>query len=325
VDWNNDGKKDLLTGEYDGFIRVYLNTNTDSDPQFNGYFRLQNAFSDFDAGSYSCPYVTDWNEDGLFDVLCGESGGKVWLLVNQGTPGNPSFPTTAYVQSGSAALDVGGVSCPTTVDWNRDGKKDLVIGETYGEVFYCENTGSNAAPEFNGFTKLKAGFGYIDTGYYSRPYPADWNDDGVMDIVCGDYNGKVLYYEAIGPLALKSNTLPEGSGGTINMELRAGTANGDRNYVILGSLSGTEPGSPLPGGYVTLPLNWDAFTDLGLSLVNSPVFTGFMGKLDGNGNTLAQLNAPPLPGFAGVVMYFAFTLNNPFDFVSNAAAIEITP
>ena len=36
VDWNNDGKKDLIVGSGDGKIRYYLNTNTDSDPVFSG-------------------------------------------------------------------------------------------------------------------------------------------------------------------------------------------------------------------------------------------------------------------------------------------------
>jgi carboxypeptidase D len=114
------------------------------------------------------------------------------------------------------------------------------------------------------------------------------------------------------------------SGGTAEFTLMAGAGNASRNYLLLGSLSGTSPGYLLPGGLATLPLNWDDFTVLVLSMVNFPVFADFLGKLDGNGNAWAQLNMPHLPPTAaGLVMYFAFTLNNPFDFASDPVEIEI--
>ncbi len=41
VDWNNDGKKDLIIGEYTGGnIHVYLNKGTDANPVFNGSFMV---------------------------------------------------------------------------------------------------------------------------------------------------------------------------------------------------------------------------------------------------------------------------------------------
>ncbi|MHC4945822.1 MAG: NosD domain-containing protein [Planctomycetota bacterium] len=116
------------------------------------------------------------------------------------------------------------------------------------------------------------------------------------------------------------------TGGTVNFTLDAGFANGKRNYLLLGSLSGTAPGTPLPGDLVQLPLKWDVLTDLVLSLMNSPVFSDFMGKLDWTGESEAQLNVPSLPpGLVGMQMSFAYCLNNYFDFVSNPVVIEIVP
>jgi hypothetical protein len=38
ADWNNDGRKDLIVGQYgNGNIRLYLNGGTDTNPVFNGY------------------------------------------------------------------------------------------------------------------------------------------------------------------------------------------------------------------------------------------------------------------------------------------------
>ena len=64
MDWNDDGKKDLLTGENPGAIRIYLNTGTDADPVFSGFTYLQVGGSNFDAGSYSWIHVADWDSDG---------------------------------------------------------------------------------------------------------------------------------------------------------------------------------------------------------------------------------------------------------------------
>ena len=119
--------------------------------------------------------------------------------------------------------------------------------------------------------------------------------------------------------------LSESTGGTINFTLDAGAWNANRNYLLLGSVTGTEPGTPLPGGKATLPLNWDNFTNVIINMVNSSVFTNFQGKLDGQGNGTAQLNLPPVPGTAGLTMYYAFALNNPWDFASNPVPIEIVP
>ncbi|MFC1555387.1 hypothetical protein ACFL7D_12200 [candidate division KSB1 bacterium] len=38
ADWNNDGKKDMITGQFrDGKIRLYLNNGTDTKPVFKDF------------------------------------------------------------------------------------------------------------------------------------------------------------------------------------------------------------------------------------------------------------------------------------------------
>jgi len=44
IDWNNDGKKDLLVGQYtDGLIRLYINEGTDAAPVFNSVSYVQSG------------------------------------------------------------------------------------------------------------------------------------------------------------------------------------------------------------------------------------------------------------------------------------------
>jgi hypothetical protein len=128
-------------------------------------------------------------------------------------------------------------------------------------------------------------------------------------------------------LSADTYTLSESTGGIINFTLTAGSGNGSRNYILLGSMSGTEPGIPLPGGMATLPLNWDFYTTFVFNMLNTPIFDDFMGVLDAGGNATAQYNSfgPLPPGFVGMHMYYAYAINKPWDFVSNYVDIEIVP
>jgi hypothetical protein len=82
----------------------------------------------------------------------------------------------------------------------------------------------------------------------------------------------------------------------------------------------------LPGGLATLPVNWDAFTDQMLILLNTPIFSNFMAKLDIHGASEAELWIFPIdPGFVGLEMTYAYALDMPFDYASNPVQVEIVP
>jgi len=47
---------------------------------------------------------------------------------------------------------------PTVLDWNGDGKKDLIVGQfASGRIRLFLNEGTDAAPRFSSFTSLEAG------------------------------------------------------------------------------------------------------------------------------------------------------------------------
>lgn len=124
-------------------------------------------------------------------------------------------------------------------------------------------------------------------------------------------------------LEIDTNELPE-SGGSVYFDLAAGVENADRKYFLLSSATGTAPGTPLPGNYATLRLDWDIWTEIVLSLSNTVLFQDFIGFLDNNGNATAIMNAPSLPtGYVGLQLHFAYCLKNTYDFVSNPVTIEI--
>jgi len=129
-----------------------------------------------------------------------------------------------------------------------------------------------------------------------------------------------------GTLAADVSEVSESAGGVVNFSINPGPEKAGRNYLMLGSVSGTSPGTPLPGGMATLPLNWDLLTNLTIGLINTPVFYNFMGSLDIFGLATAQFNT--LGSFSGggiTDLYFAYCLAGPFDYASNPVRISIVP
>jgi hypothetical protein len=126
-------------------------------------------------------------------------------------------------------------------------------------------------------------------------------------------------------LWLDGDALSAATGGSIGFFLDAGTAYAGREYLLLGSLSGTSPGTPLPGGG-RLAINYDPFTTFILIHIHNPIFTSFLGYLDPNGRALATLNVGgPIPLTPGTLLHFAYTTAGPFDFQSNPQGVTINP
>ncbi|MFH1999952.1 MAG: C25 family cysteine peptidase, partial [Planctomycetota bacterium] len=146
-----------------------------------------------------------------------------------------------------------------------------------------------------------------------------------------DWMGKILEFLEIADLSLTADsaTISEATGGSVNFSLNAAPENAGRNYYMLAGLRGSVPGTNLPGGKV-LPLYWDFFTDLTITLWNTPYFVDFAGTLDINGEASAVLDTQgPLPtGSAGINITFAYlcTYKHPTGwFASNAVKVKIVP
>jgi hypothetical protein len=204
IDANADGKKDLLAGLGDGTVRLYLNINTNDDPRFDGGTFLQvgqpAAKSNINVGGRATPFLADWNNDGRLDLVCGALDGKIRVFINEGTSAAPDYRTTLYAQSSGVDLLVPtGRSSPDFTDLDRDGKKDMLTGNTEGQILFYRNTGTPAAPSFSGYTLAQSDGTAIDLAgsARSRPFVCDWNDDDAPDLMTGAADGLVHLYRGI--------------------------------------------------------------------------------------------------------------------------------
>ena len=87
------------------------------------------------------------------------------------------------------------------VDWDNDGDLDLVLGSySSGNLYLRINEGTATKPAFataNSFVKAGGKPAVIEGGI-STPRIADWNGDGLFDIVVGGITGGVFLFENSG-------------------------------------------------------------------------------------------------------------------------------
>jgi len=204
VYWDADARKDLLVGQADGRIKLFLNVNTDADPTFDGGTFLQvgpaGSKTDIDVGYRVTLAVVDWNNDGMKDVVAGATDSKIRVYLNEGTDTEPDFGSEELAQAYGTNLIVPGTrSSPKVVDLDGDGKKDLLTGNYYGELLFYSNTGTDAAPSFSDYSYVESDGVAIDLpdAPRSRPWVCDWTDDGVPDVLIGIGDGKVYLYQGV--------------------------------------------------------------------------------------------------------------------------------
>ncbi len=78
----------------------------------------------------------------------------------------PELEDGVYLQSGSGPLTVKYYTAPSVIDWNSDGRKDLLVGQfTGGYVWLFLNQGTDAQPALGAGQQLRVGSQVITTTY----------------------------------------------------------------------------------------------------------------------------------------------------------------
>src|SRR5262249_16851959 len=104
------------------------------------------------------PRVAYWHRDGRPSLVIGEEDGRVALLENLSPHGTePRLAAPRYLEQGDPFVKSGARSRPVAIDWNHDGRLDLLAGNSAGYIQFFENTGAAGAPRFEDRGYLKAG------------------------------------------------------------------------------------------------------------------------------------------------------------------------
>lgn len=216
-DFNGDGKPDLICGEFrDGFT-FFENVGFKSNPLFAPGRPLTNG--DQIIRMDLCmitPVAYDFTGNGWPDLIVGDEDGRVALVEHTGKviDGMPVFSPPRYFKQQADKIKFGALATPVGIDWNGDGRDDIIVGNSAGHIAFIENLGGFppkwAAPELlkadGEIIRILAGpngsiQGPAEAKWgYTTLTVADWNYNGLLDIIVNSIWGKVVWYENIGSL-----------------------------------------------------------------------------------------------------------------------------
>jgi hypothetical protein len=216
ADFDGDGDLDLLCGEFVDHLNYFENTGTRTEPVYSQCRRIEidgEVFT-FDL-CMIVPSAVDFDGDGDTDVVIGVEDGRVLFMEHTGqvSDGMPVFKQPRYFQQEADALKFGALATPVSVDWDNDGDEDLIAGNTAGYIGFIENLDGGNPPKWAAPVYLKANNEVIrimasENGSIQGPCErkwgyttlsvADWDHDGLLDLVVNTIWGKVIWYRNTG-------------------------------------------------------------------------------------------------------------------------------
>jgi hypothetical protein len=216
ADFDGDGDLDLLCGEFVDRFTYFENTGSRTKPKYaRGRFLTYNGTLVTMDLCMIVPVAIDWDSDGDADLVVGEEDGRVSLLENTGrtTNGVPEFLPQRQFRQEAKYVKFGALVTPVSCDWDNDGDEDLVCGNTAGYIGFIENLDGGDPPQWappkylnaEGKTiRIQAGYNGSIQGPceakwgYTTLSVADWDHDGLNDLVVNSIWGEVLWYRNIG-------------------------------------------------------------------------------------------------------------------------------
>ena len=210
-DYDKDGKVDLFVGS-DGYyqtstgqlrsrISYYKNTSVTGAPSFT----LQTT--DFlGLNSYAfkgtAPAFGDVDGDGKSDMVIGHVNGTLSYLKNTAAYDTvtPVWNMTLQVLTdmNGDTINVEGRAAPFIYDIDKDGKKDLVIGDIYGYLRYYRNIATTPGTIKLQLINKRLGKAKADPhtnfGAYAAPFIGKIDSSGVEYLLMGSNSGNIYKY-----------------------------------------------------------------------------------------------------------------------------------
>jgi len=194
-DFNGDGRNDLLVGQnIGGRLRIYRNTGTNARPKFDSFewFKAGERIACVPGLCYVAfsPQLVDFDGDGDKDILTGSQPASALFVFRRNEDG--TFAEAEILENKHGEVDMGRRFGLTVFayDWDADGDCDLLLGRRNYGLALNEDTGRQ--PAFGEAQPLTVNGEPIPWGVVA-PQMADWDGDGLDDLVVGRGSDVVWY------------------------------------------------------------------------------------------------------------------------------------
>jgi hypothetical protein len=155
------------------------------------------------AYTYIC--VNDFDSDGAEEVLISGTPGRI-AYIKGNAVGEFEEIGPLYSRGGDVSVDT--LAVPCRIRYDHDEFEDLIVGDASGRLSFWPGTedplvygapvffrsGGEQIRHLGGLTGSIQGPQESCWGY-TNPTAADWDGDGVIDIIVGDINGDLTLYQ----------------------------------------------------------------------------------------------------------------------------------
>jgi hypothetical protein len=165
-----------------------------------GYLLQRNSYVN-PFGGFVQAHLSDWENNGNWDLTMGCETGWVTRSRNIGTQKRPVYAETEFLEQGGKPIellhgpfsDPGsimestiGQTAPLYLDWDGDGVMDLLVCMGWKFLFY-KNVGTSLHPKLLPPVDVATRDGKPVHGFRDKPVVIDWDGDGLVDVVgCTD-------------------------------------------------------------------------------------------------------------------------------------------
>lgn len=262
ADVNNNGKNDILIApnalqisENINCAWLYENVTTDDTARFSLSTKGFLVDEMIDVGEGAVPIPFDYTGNGVKDLIIANYGKFIEVGNLKSTPevwenvGTNENPELVFLKEDFAQLSLltNNQLHPSFGDLTGNGVKDMIVGDRFGNIHFFQNTA--ASGQTANFVLSQPNLININ-GSFAAPFLYDINGNGLLDLIVGERNGNVKYYENKGTKQQFEFSPPATNNQLGMMDARVPgvftgfaipwvMASGGKEYVLLGTSHGS--------------------------------------------------------------------------------------
>ena len=221
ADFDGDGRLDLLSGSNccDPYGLHLFRRRTDGSFEPRRHLAVDVPRGDYEIPTHrSRPFVTDWDGDGLADLLLSQwherEVGRISWFRNVGRPGQPRYEEGRTLVPGTERPPYNSGFC--VIDWDGDRQPDLLMAriefrqdpskptgwDVHGRLWLYPHGVGDRPDDADSLGERRPveveGKPLIVDNYAAFPALGDLDGDGRPDLLLGDTRGFLKVYRNVG-------------------------------------------------------------------------------------------------------------------------------